>query len=272
MAEQKTPAQTPASRARETGEWLAVRELEKSARDMRGTLEYVEYRAERAERGIRDRARWEARQWAESVLDDPASVVVSIATTGLSEPIDPVEAVVLSAAGETLLHERIRPEVEIEPEAQEIHGHTAETLADAPAFADVWPRLRKVLDGKRVVAYNAPWLRDVLAGAAERYGLEPPEARWECAMEAYTRTGGTWYVSREEYAPLALPGRGDTPTENASAALEVVRRLAREEDPGQPPPPRESSGGVPRREAEEDFDDIPFRAVFPARVRYPLIF
>lgn len=247
---------TVESRARAAAEWRSVHELKKCAHD-------ANRRAERLEREIRDRARQEVWEWSRDLLEDEATVALSIATTGLADPVDVVEAVVLGRDGETLLHERIKPGVRVEGGASEIHGHTAESLDDAPELADVWPRLRETLEGRRVIGYNAEWLADVLADAAERRALEPLDLGAECAMEAYTRVAGAWYVSHEDYASLPLPGRGGSPDHNARAVLDLIGSLARREDPRNPPSPRGSGGSGHDDREEEAFDNIPFMAVFP---------
>ncbi|HEV2460879.1 MAG TPA: 3'-5' exonuclease, partial [Ktedonobacterales bacterium] len=144
--------------------------------------------------------------------------------------------------GAVLLDTRLRPSVPISPEAYAVHGIYAEDLQEAPTLAEVWTRVRTLLRGALVVAYNAAFDRRMLAQAAERYGLKRPACRWYCLMEACSAfddsEDGRWLslgavcgelgITGEEYGP-AHGARAD-----ALAALAVVRALAARagEDPG----------------------------------------
>jgi len=55
-------------------------------------------------------------------------------------------------AGE--FHELVRPRVPIEPGAQRTHGISADDVATAPYFEDVWPRFRAFCGGDLLVAHN----------------------------------------------------------------------------------------------------------------------
>ncbi len=282
-----------ASSAVEVQEWRTVRELQKAQEAAEAALheahrshERIEYLAERAEKEVRERARREVGAWAARVKGGQEdAVVLTLATTGLDDPVDVVEVVVLGTDGEARLHERVRPvghdgdrePVEIEDGATGMHGHTAESLADAPTFAEVYPRLAAALAGKRVVVYNAEYVLRVLEQTVERYGLEALDtARIEDAMAAYARAEGEWSVESESYYPRKLPDRDGTPLGNARATLALIERLASEH--GGDTSSGVSADGSGRRGGEEvdvtdeDYEDIPFFAVFPRRVRYPLLF
>lgn len=284
--------------------WRGVRELEKARdaaedtlRQARDSHERSEYLASRAEEAIRDRNREEVGEWARSVLEYPSNVILSLGTTGLDDPIDIVEVVALGADGEAVFEERVRPAgyavresldsvpvevrrdpVPVSPGASSMHGHTVASLADAPTFAEIHPRLLQALDGKRVVVYNSAYVLRALGQTVERYRLSPRMhllgvgVEIECAMERYARIEGTWSLEAETYGSVALPGRTGTPTGNARATLELLRELA-----GERAPVSSGSGGRGRRRGEdhdvnsEDFEDVPFRAVFPTAVRYPLV-
>lgn len=275
----------------EVAEWRTVRELQKAQeaaasalKEAQGSHDRIEYLAERAETEIRERARREVSEWAAGVKADPDAVVLTLATTGLEDPVDVVEMVLMGMDGETLLHEPVRPAgygekeaVEIEEGATGMHGHTAASLADASTFAEVYPNLAASLEGKRTVVYNAEYVLRVLSQTIERYGLEPLDlTRVEDAMAAYAREGGEWSVDRQDYYPRKLPDQDGTPIGNARATLALVDRLASEHS-GSETTAGASGDGSGRRGAEvdiniEDFEDIAFRAVIPSRVRYPLVF
>ena len=50
-------------------------------------------------------------------------------------------------------------------------GSTPEAVADKPTFAELWPRLKPLLEGRVLVAHNATFDLGVLARCLEHYGL-----------------------------------------------------------------------------------------------------
>ena len=268
--------------------WRGVTELGKARDAAEAAYSRTREIHERAEEAIREENREEVAEWAGEVLKDPSTVVLSLATTGLHDPVDVVEVVALSTDGETVISERVRPAryeadtivgrdelrnaeiekreagpVEVEEGAAGIHGHTSESLADAPTLAEIYPRLREALVEKRIIVYNEEYVSRVLEQTIARYGLESFPTKVECAMTAYARLEGQWSVDRESYYSVKLLGGDGTPLGNARATLELMRSLA-----------GSSSGASSSRDddiEEEDFEDILFRARFPYRVRYPLI-
>lgn len=54
-------------------------------------------------------------------------------------------------------HQYIRPEREIDPGAQEVHGITAEFLADKPVYSEISDEFMAFIDGAELVIHNAPF-------------------------------------------------------------------------------------------------------------------
>src|SRR5690349_16036603 len=104
---------------------------------------------------IRDRELADVRAWACEVLADPSACLLDSETTSLEGYL--VQIAVIDMAGRTLLDTLVNPCAPISPEAQAIHGITAERVKDAPTFAEIEPRLRELLAGRRVIVYNAPF-------------------------------------------------------------------------------------------------------------------
>jgi DNA polymerase-3 subunit epsilon len=70
-----------------------------------------------------------------------------------------------------------------------IHGITWAKVADAPVFADVWPRLVPLLDGAAALAaHNAPFDRRVLSACCAAAGRAVPEVPWVCTVQVARRT------------------------------------------------------------------------------------
>lgn len=72
-----------------------------------------------------------------------------------------------------------------------IHGITWSMVAREPAFREVWPRLRPVLDGARfLAAHNASFDRSVLEACCVRARLRVPKIPFLCTMKLARRTWG----------------------------------------------------------------------------------
>lgn len=72
-----------------------------------------------------------------------------------------------------------------------LHGITWERVADAPCFAEAWPRLAPVLDGAAfLAAHNAPFDRRVLGACCATAGLEMPPLSFVCTVQLARRTWG----------------------------------------------------------------------------------
>ena len=72
-----------------------------------------------------------------------------------------------------------------------IHGITWEMVADAPPFADLWPRLAPLLDGAAaLVAHNATFDRRVLAACCEAARLPVPPQPFLCTVRLARKRWG----------------------------------------------------------------------------------
>jgi len=131
-------------------------------------------------------------------LEGRRYVVLDTETTGLHEP-ELVTVAVVSAAGEVLIDERVRPGKRIEADASRITGITDAMLVDCQEFPVIYPRLLGALTGSRVVIYNAAYDLKVLANTCRRYGLLSPTVDAWCAMEWYAALHGEWDPRRQAY-------------------------------------------------------------------------
>ena len=78
------------------------------------------------------------------------------------------------------------PENKYNPFNIQIHGITREDTRYAPSFAKIWPELKKHLEGKVVVAHNAPFDMGVLGACLMRAGLPVPKFSY-CDTVAISR-------------------------------------------------------------------------------------
>ncbi|MFF3699055.1 3'-5' exonuclease [Streptomyces sp. NPDC002221] len=177
------------------------------------------------------RDRDSARRWARAALDDPALRLLDIQTTGLS-PAWAVQIAVLDAAGHTLVDEILDPDAEITAAASALHGITAAAVADAPAFADLFPLLTRALHGQRCVAYGMQFDARVLADELRRhFPTQGPAqhwmaaSRWEDAMPAFAAATGLWSARHSAYRWQRLHGAYHAAT-NCQTLLAQMRALA----------------------------------------------
>ncbi|MFY7069041.1 exonuclease domain-containing protein [Nocardiopsis changdeensis] len=199
-------------------------------------------------------ARAEAARWAAALTRDPNAVVLDTETTSKAERGRVVEVAVLDITGRELLRTRVNPDVPIEAEAAAVHGITAAQLADAPRFSDVADALTLAVAGRRVICWNAPFDRRVLAGEYARL-LGDDEAgeawaaraRWECAMRRHAAWHGTWCPDRAAWTwhKLSAVGAADhTAAGDCRAVVRVLADMARSAEqagPGPVPHPRPHS-------------------------------
>lgn len=66
----------------------------------------------------------------------------------------------------------------------DIHGLTRETVCSSPAFDVLWPEMKAFIGEDFLVAHNAPFDRNVLAGCLEYYNIDDALPRFECSLKA----------------------------------------------------------------------------------------
>ena len=175
-------------------------------------------------------AKQEASQWARGVLKDTGAVILDSETTALEGEI--IELSIITVTGETLLDTLIRPEGEISASAEAVHGITANTVANAPTFPEVFPELKQILESaSRVIIYNVGFDLGRLRSDAARHELLLPSFRSECAMRQYAKWYGEWNRRRGSFRWQRLDG-GHRALGDCRATLQALRRMAEEDDEG----------------------------------------
>lgn len=62
-----------------------------------------------------------------------------------------------------------------------VHGITPDQVEDSPSFPDIWPELRRRIEGRVLVAHNASFDMSVLRRSAEDHNLEMPHIQYMCS-------------------------------------------------------------------------------------------
>ena len=112
------------------------------------------------------------------------------------------------------------------PANTRINKITAEMVADAPTFEQLWiSELRDLLHGKIIVAHNAKFDVRLLAQSLIDIGITPPHIKYMCTMEFAQRC----YPFIDSYKLTALCEQFDIPLEdhhNAACDAVATAKLA----------------------------------------------
>lgn len=135
-----------------------------------------------------------------SVLDellDDRCVILDTETTGLTDSSEIIEISLIDSNGSVLLNTLVKPKrkMRADNKAVAIHGITNEMLENAPQWNEIHDRFCSLINGKRVVIYNAKYDLRLLEQTSSKYGLSIPDFRPECAMLIY----GAWEGTKNEY-------------------------------------------------------------------------
>lgn len=119
-------------------------------------------------------------------------LVLDTETTGLRSSDEIVQVAVITAAGEPVLDTLVRPTRPIPPEVIRIHGITDDDVRDAPTGAEVCAELARILHGRVVCTYNAPFDARLLEQTAAAWSAPVAVYRAECVMRLYADYSGQW--------------------------------------------------------------------------------
>lgn len=141
-----------------------------------------------------------AADWARSVLEAAENwLLVDTETTGLTRSDQVIEVAIAAPVRQLgrwrlkpVLVQRIRPSVSIDPGASMVHGIYERHLRDAKTFAELACQIRAVMQGRRLLAWNAPFDRAALNRTANSWNTSPvaSDENWRCAMRAHAVWAG----------------------------------------------------------------------------------
>ena len=123
--------------------------------------------------------------WARDFMRRDDWVLLDTETTGLDSTAEIIDLAVLDRHGTVLLDTLLRPQGPIPPVVSRVHGLYDQHVRSAPTFPTIWPRLRELLDGRTLVAYNVSYDARLLRQTAARHGLALAIPTQECAMQRY---------------------------------------------------------------------------------------
>lgn len=173
--------------------------------------------------------------WARTMVADPDVVYLDTETTGLGSTDQIIDIAVIDGQDRVLLDTLVRPTCPIPAASSAIHGLYVHHLAGAPTWADVYHALLPVLDGRRVVIYNADYDSRMLDQCCRMARVPLPRCRWECAMRAYAEYAGQrdrhgnhyrWHKLDRAAASFGLAPGGHRALSDARACRQIVRGMA----------------------------------------------
>lgn len=171
--------------------------------------------------------------WAQQILADPDTVFLDTETTGLDAFAEIIDIAVVDASGHVLLDTLVRPRRPIPAASSAIHGLYDDDVATAPGWDMVYNHLLPVVDGRRVVIYNASYDTRILRQCCGALALAMPRFRDECAMRRYAefagmreRSGFRWHKLDAAAHRFGIPPGGHRALADAETCRQVVLGMA----------------------------------------------
>ena len=98
--------------------------------------------------------RIECKEWAQKALAlGKDGLILDTETIDLHDEV--IEMAIVDMLGKVIFNGRFQPYGAIKPEAQAIHGISADMLVGKPRFGDFYPEFLRLVQGKQVFIYNA---------------------------------------------------------------------------------------------------------------------
>lgn len=157
------------------------------------------------------------------------ALFIDTETTGLNYNDQVIELAVVDSRGQILLETRLRPSVPVGLGAQDIHGISAANLANAPTWTEISPRLRQLLEGRQVVAFNHDFDSRLLQQTAHAFADNywSLQVKEHCAMALAAQAFGSTNRYRSISLSAAVTKAGITwQGEAHSAAGDALTTLA----------------------------------------------
>lgn len=137
-------------------------------------------------------------------------VYIDTETTGLEKSDEIVEISIIDYDGSLLLNSLIKPVSSIPAAATRVHGISNMEVAQAPAWPILWPRVRGVLFGRLIAAYNAPFDLRLMQQTHNRYRLPWRDSfEWLDVMALFSRYRGEWDPFRKSMRYFSLEDAGN---------------------------------------------------------------
>lgn len=140
-------------------------------------------------------------------------------TTGLEINDEIIEISAVDIAGQVIFSSLVRPSQPIPASATQIHGITIEMVEKSSIWPIVWQRIRPMLLGKLIVAYNSEFDFRMMQQSHSRYRLpwRDPLSFFDL-LKLHSQFRGEWNAQRRSWRYFSLEQAGkmaDIPLPNA---------------------------------------------------------
>jgi DNA polymerase-3 subunit epsilon len=184
----------------------------------------------------------EAISWARGLMQRTDWFILDTETTGLKQTGQNLTAYdeiiqigIINPHGKIVFESLVNHvKRRISQGAKDVHGIDIRMLKDAPRFQDVAPKLRDILNGKLVIAYNAEFEKQMFI---QTYAKIPQEFRkaddlqltLQCAMDEYSHFVGEWNDYHNDYKWQKLPRATHNVIGDCLAVLNLIKEMANTE-------------------------------------------
>jgi DNA polymerase III subunit epsilon len=178
--------------------------------------------------GFIEEARVKTVGWARKLILE-GCLILDTETTGLGKA-EIVEIAIINHQGEVLLNSLVRPTIEIPSGATSIHGITSEMVEAAPTFPEIYPRIKEIIEGKKIAIYNSDADIGFLNYCCKLHKLKKLKLEDTiCLMYWYSRWYGKYSGYWRDYKFQPLNG-GHRALQDCLAALSALKEIV-EDDP-----------------------------------------
>jgi DNA polymerase-3 subunit epsilon len=118
------------------------------------------------------------------------AIIIDTETVGSGVTVEVVEVALCDHAGEVIYSSLVRPLYGRPPRLTKEQRFDPGQFATAPDWVEAWSRIKPLVAGKLLVAYNAAFDRRALAAMRSRHHQRSAERGWRCAMQMVKRAAG----------------------------------------------------------------------------------
>jgi DNA polymerase-3 subunit epsilon len=173
--------------------------------------------------------------WARNLMERKDWLILDTETTGLGPSDEIIQIGIIDPFGNVVFNSLLNPvKRRMSQEAKAKHGIELSSLRNAPTFVDIYPKLRELLHGKLVVAYNIQYENRILTQTCAKHASDDStlgriRLTIQCAMTAYSAFIGEWNPKYQDYKWQKLPGTTHDAIEDCLATLKVIKEMANAE-------------------------------------------
>lgn len=117
-------------------------------------------------------------------------VILDTETTGLAKKDEIIEISIINLDGEVLLDTFVKPLISISKASFNVHGISDEEVKSADTWDLVWPKVEKIVNNKKIIAYNAQFDIRMIIQSCKHSGIPEPRLRHLCMMDLVTEWKG----------------------------------------------------------------------------------